>query len=103
MEKAEQNRFIKLEAENASLKAQLQKTEHQQPDAGSSNTSSVQSAVKDAEITVLQRQVGLQNTLCCNARGALHWQDGMLNDYAVCATLENQNTNPLHALSGYIL
>lgn len=88
VETAEQNRFIKLEAENTSLKVQLQKTEHPQPDAGSSNTSSVQSAVKDAEITVLQRQVGSQNTLCCNARGALHWQDGMLNDYA-----ENQNQN----------
>lgn len=59
VEKIEQNRYIKMEAENASLKAQLQKAESHSSDAGPSEASSVQSAVKDAEITVLQRQVSM--------------------------------------------
>ena len=59
VEKIEQNRYIKMEAENASLKAQLQKAESHSSDAGPSEANSVQSAVKDAEITVLQRQVSM--------------------------------------------
>lgn len=57
IEKAEQSRFSKLEAENTSLKAQLEKVGSQQSNAGLSEASSVQSAVKDAEITILQRKV----------------------------------------------
>ena len=58
-EKVEQNKFIKLEAENKSLKAQLGKLERQKSGAGpgSAEAGSVQSAVKDAEIAVLQHQV----------------------------------------------
>lgn len=64
-EKAEQGQLAKLEAENASLKAQLEKSDRQQSDAGPSEASSVQSAVKAAEITILQRQVS------CTTSGAV--------------------------------
>ena len=47
VEKVEETRLASLEAENAALKAQLQKAE----------PASVDSAVKDAQITVLKHQV----------------------------------------------
>ena len=59
VEALEQKRCSTLEAENAALKGQLQKLEQQSPSAAGAHAEagSVDSAVKEAQISVLQRQV----------------------------------------------
>lgn len=54
VEKAEQSRCSSLQAENIALKGQLQKLEGQSAAAAAG---SVDAAVKEAQITVLQHQV----------------------------------------------
>lgn len=64
MEALEQRKCSTLEAENAALKGQLQKLEQQSSSAagGRTDAGSVDSAVKEAQISVLQRQVTTQHT-----------------------------------------
>ena len=59
VEALEQKRCSTLEAENAALKGQLQKLEQKSSSiaGGHADTGSVDSAVKEAQISVLQRQV----------------------------------------------
>ena len=59
VEALEQKRCSTLEAENAALKGQLQKLEQQSLSApgGHVEAGSVDAAVKEAQISVLQRQV----------------------------------------------
>ena len=61
VEKLEQSKCSALEAENAALKGQLEKLEQQSASAAGNahvEAGSVDSAVKEAQISVLQRQVG---------------------------------------------
>ena len=59
MEALEQKKCSTLEAENAALKGQLQKLEQHSPSiaGGHADAGSVDSAVKEAQISVLHRQV----------------------------------------------
>ncbi len=60
VEKAQQSRCSTLQAENTALKGQLQKLEGQSAAAAAG---SIDAAVQEAQITVLQHQV-LPHTLC---------------------------------------
>ena len=63
VEALEQKKCSTLEAENAALRGQLQKLELQSSSAGGhTDAGSVDSAVKEAQISVLQRQVTTQHT-----------------------------------------
>lgn len=64
MEALEQKKCSTLEAENAALRGQLQKLEQQSSSSagGHTDAGSVDSALKEAQISVLHRQVTTQHT-----------------------------------------
>lgn len=64
VEALEQKKCSTLEAENAALRGQLQKLEQQSSSSagGHTDAGSVDSALKEAQISVLQRQVTTQHT-----------------------------------------